>query len=235
MSKVNYKYILEAALFASPEPLTVERLQELFEKQDRPVPAKIKNLLSELSEDYQERGVELCEVASGYRFQAKSKFAPWLQRLWKKKSPRYSRALLETLALVAYRQPISRGEIEEIRGVTVSSDIMKKLLDREWIKVDGYRDVPGKPALYVTTKAFLDYFNLREITELPPLEEVVQLKKKVLSISKIINIVSVCLLLKQQRIKKNITKIFTSLKTRGEDYSFMMKRVFKKFYLSKLG
>lgn len=178
MSKVNYKYILEAALFASPEPLTVERLQELFEKQDRPVPAKIKNLLSELSEDYQERGIELCEVASGYRFQAKSKFAPWLQRLWKKKSPRYSRALLETLALVAYRQPISRGEIEEIRGVTVSSDIMKKLLDREWIKVDGYRDVPGKPALYVTTKAFLDYFNLREITELPPLEEVVQLKKK---------------------------------------------------------
>lgn len=178
MSKVNYKYILEAALFASPEPLTVERLQELFEKQDRPVPAKIKNLLSELSEDYQERGVELCEVASGYRFQAKSKFAPWLQRLWKKKSPRYSRALLETLALVAYRQPISRGEIEGIRGVTVSSDIMKKLLDREWIKVDGYRDVPGKPALYVTTKAFLDYFNLREITELPPLEEVVQLKKR---------------------------------------------------------
>lgn len=178
MNEVNRKYILEAALFASPEPLTLERLQQLFKEQDRPSPAEIKNLLSELSEDYEKRGVELCEVASGYRFQVKSNFAPWLQRLWEKKPPRYSRALLETLALVAYRQPISRGEIEEIRGVTVSSDIMKKLLDREWIKVEGYRDVPGKPALYVTTKAFLDYFNLKKITDLPPLEEVVDLEEK---------------------------------------------------------
>lgn len=178
MNEVNRKYILEAALFASSEPLTLERLQQLFKEQDRPSPAEIKNLLSELSEDYEKRGVELCEVASGYRFQVKSNFAPWLQRLWEKKPPRYSRALLETLALVAYRQPISRGEIEEIRGVTVSSDIMKKLLDREWIKVEGYRDVPGKPALYVTTKAFLDYFNLKKITDLPPLEEVVDLEEK---------------------------------------------------------
>ncbi|AKQ33707.1 SMC-Scp complex subunit ScpB [Candidatus Coxiella mudrowiae] len=178
MNEVNRKYILEAALFSSPEPLTLERLQQLFKEQDRPSPAEIKNLLSELSEDYEKRGVELCEVASGYRFQVKSNFAPWLQRLWEKKPPRYSRALLETLALVAYRQPISRGEIEEIRGVTVSSDIMKKLLDREWIKVEGYRDVPGKPALYVTTKAFLDYFNLKKITDLPPLEEVVDLEEK---------------------------------------------------------
>lgn len=178
MSGVNNKYILEAALFSSPEPLTLGQLQQLFEKQDRLSLQEIKNLLSELSKDYQGRGVELCQVASGYRFQARPSFALWLQRLYEKKTPRYSQALLETLALIAYRQPISRGEIEKVRGVTVSPEIMKKLLDREWIKVEGYKDVPGKPALYVTTKAFLDYFNLKKIADLPPLEKVIDLEEK---------------------------------------------------------
>lgn len=177
MGEVNRKSILEAALFASTEPLTIDRLQQLFDERDLPSMPEIKDLLSALKEDYRDRGVELREVASGYRFQAKTDFSSWLQRLWEKKPVRYSRALLETLALIAYRQPISRGEIEEIRGVSVSSDIMKKLLDREWIKVVGYRDVPGKPALFGTTRYFLDYFNLKNLTDLPPLEEIVDFEK----------------------------------------------------------
>ncbi|AAO90574.1 SMC-Scp complex subunit ScpB [Coxiella burnetii] len=177
MSEVNPKIVIEAALFASAEPLTPERLQQLFDEQNPISLSEIKNLLSELKEDYRERGVDLQEVASGYRFQARPDFSPWLQRLWEKKPARYSRALLETLALIVYRQPISRGEIEEVRGVAVSSDIIKKLLDREWISVVAHRDVPGKPALFGTTKTFLDYFNLKSLEELPPLEDVVDLEK----------------------------------------------------------
>lgn len=184
MSEVNQKSIIEAALFASAEPLTVEQLQQLFDGRHPPAIIEIKNLLTELKEDYRDRGVELQEVASGYRFQAKADFAPWLQRLWEKKPARYSRALLETLALIVYRQPISRGEIEEIRGVTVSTDIMKKLLDREWIKVIGHRDIPGKPALFGTTKTFLDYFNLKSLSDLPPLEDIVDLEKIEVELSK---------------------------------------------------
>lgn len=160
MIKVNQKSILEAALFASTKPLTIDQLRQLFDKHDLPSIAEIKDLLSVLKEEYLGRGVELQEVSSGYRFQVKTDFSSWLQRLCWKKPVRYSHALLETLALIAYCQPISRGEIEEIRGVSVSSAIMKKLLDREWIKVVGYRDMPGKPSVFGTTKYFLDYFNL---------------------------------------------------------------------------
>jgi segregation and condensation protein B len=175
MSEIKRKQIIEAAIFAAAEPISVERLQQLFEEITRPSAAEIKVCVTELAADYQDRGVELQEVASGYRFQAKTEFAPWLQRLWEKKPPRYSRALLETLALIVYRQPISRGEIEEIRGVVVSTEIMKKLLEHEWIKIVGYRDVPGKPAMFGTTKKFLDYFNLKNLSDLPALESIVDL------------------------------------------------------------
>lgn len=175
MSEIKRKQIIESAIFAAAEPVSVERLQQLFEEITRPSTVEIKALIAELVADYQDRGVELQEVASGYRFQARHEFAPWLQRLWEKKPPRYSRALLETLALIVYRQPISRGEIEDIRGVVVSTEIMKKLLEHEWIKIVGYRDVPGKPAMFGTTKKFLDYFNLKSLSDLPPLENIVDL------------------------------------------------------------
>lgn len=177
MSETKYKHIIEAALFAAAEPISVDRLQQLFEESERPTVAEIKQHLAALAEDYQERGVQLHEVGNGYRFQSQAEFAPWIQRLWEKKPPRYSRAFLETLSLIIYRQPISRGEIEEVRGVVVSTDIMKKLLDHDWIKIVGYRDVPGKPALYGTTKKFLDYFNLKSLSDLPPLEDVLDLDK----------------------------------------------------------
>ena len=173
MSNEDRKLIIEAALFASAEPLSADRLQQLFDGRSRPSIADIKTIIAELTEDYQDRGVELHQVASGYRFQAKSKFSVNLQRLWERKPPRYSRAFLETLALIAYRQPISRGEIEQVRGVAVSTDIMKKLLEREWVKIVGHREVPGKPAIYGTTKEFLDYFNLKKLSDLPPLQELV--------------------------------------------------------------
>ncbi len=177
MTVVNPKLIIEAALFAATEPQPVERLKQLFAPEERPSADEMSRILDELANDYSNRGVALQRVASGYRFQARVEYAPWLQRLWEKKPPRYSRALLETLALIVYRQPISRGEIEEIRGVAVSSDIMKKLLDREWIKLVGHRDMPGKPALFGTTKAFLDYFNLKNLNELPELNTIVNLDK----------------------------------------------------------
>lgn len=177
MSREHYKLIIEAALFASAEPLTVERLQQLFERDDVPTTAEIKDVLAELRADYETRGIHLQEVASGYRFQVDGQWAPWLHRLWEKKPPRYSRALLETLALIVYRQPITRGEIESIRGVAVNTEIMKKLQDHEWVKVVGCRDVPGKPALFGTTKKFLDHFNLKRLSDLPPLSEIVDLNK----------------------------------------------------------
>jgi len=177
MSKEDRKHIIEAALFASAEPLNVERLQQLFDRHSRPFVSDIKTIIAELTEDYQDRGVELQRVASGYRFQAKIKFATWLQRLWEKKPARYTRALLETLALIAYRQPITRGEIEQVRGVSVSTEIIKKLLEREWVRVVGHRDVPGKPSLFGTTKIFLDYFNLKSLSDLPPLQDLVDLDK----------------------------------------------------------
>lgn len=177
MSEENYKHIIEAALFAAAEPLSAERLLQLFDGRSRLTINDVHALLAELQQDYEDRGVNLHEVSSGYRFQAKQDFAPWLQRLWEKKPARYTRAFLETLALIVYRQPITRGEIEEIRGVTVNTEVIKKLQERDWIKVVGTRDIPGKPALFATTKAFLDYFNLKNLTDLPPLQDIIDIEK----------------------------------------------------------
>jgi len=166
------KNIIEAALMSAGQPLSIDRLLTLFIDDQQPSRDEIKNALQILSEECVNRGVELKLVSSGYRYQAKQDYAEWVGRLWEEKPPRYSRALLETLSLIAYRQPITRGEIEDVRGVTVSSNIMKTLLERDWVKVVGHRDVPGKPAMYATTKQFLDYFNLKSLSELPTLAEI---------------------------------------------------------------
>jgi segregation and condensation protein B len=166
------KNILEAALLAAGEPLSVDRLLDLFPEEARPETASLHQALHALSEECTERGIELKEVSSGFRLQVKKEMAPWVSRLYEERAPRYSRALLETLVLIAYRQPITRGEIEDIRGVAVSTNIIKTLHEREWIRVVGHREVPGKPALYGTTREFLDYFNLKGLGELPSLEEI---------------------------------------------------------------
>ncbi len=167
------KNILEAVLLASERSLTVVQMEALFElDEERPTRDEIRQALHEMEDDYQARGYELRQVASGYRLQVKQEFSTWVGRLWEEKPARYTRALLETMALIAYRQPITRGEIEEVRGVSVSSNIIKTLLERDWIKVLGHKDVPGKPTLYGTTKEFLDYFNLKKLDELPTLAEI---------------------------------------------------------------
>jgi segregation and condensation protein B len=163
------KTILEALLLAAGEPLALDRLLALFPKAERPERDALCTALAELAADYAGRGVELVEVASGFRLQVPQAFAPWVERLWEERAASYSRALLETLALIAYRQPVTRGEIEAVRGVSVSSSIMKTLQERGWIRVIGHREVPGRPALYATTPAFLDYFNLKSLSELPSL------------------------------------------------------------------
>ncbi|MCK4743741.1 MAG: SMC-Scp complex subunit ScpB [Sulfuriflexus sp.] len=166
------KKVVEAALLASGKPLNIDRLMHLFAEGDfQPEKNDIRKALTEISDDCVNRGVELKEIASGFRMQVREDMAPWVSRLWEEKPQRYTRALLETLALIAYRQPATRGEIENVRGVAVSSNIIKTLTEREWIKVVGYRDVPGKPAMYGTTKEFLDYFNLKSLDELPSLAE----------------------------------------------------------------
>lgn len=171
MTPNEIKDILEAALLSTNESLTVEQLQRiLFEPKGRPSKAVMREALETLQQDYSDRVLELAQVAGGYRFQIKLAFGDVVKKLHEKRPPRYSRALLETLALVAYRQPITRGEIEEIRGVTVSTNIFKTLLERAWVKILGHKDVPGKPALYGTTKEFLSYFNLKHLSELPPLK-----------------------------------------------------------------
>lgn len=177
MDAVLLKKILEGALFASGQPLNIEQLGFLFDEADRPDSTTMRTTLEALMRDYQDRGVELKEVASGFRFQVRQETGPWVSRLWEEKATRYSRALLETLALIAYRQPITRSEIEEIRGVSVSSHIIKTLIEREWIRVAGHRDVPGRPALFATTRDFLDSFNLKSLTELPSLSEIRDLDK----------------------------------------------------------
>ncbi len=171
MTPEKMQAIIEAALMVAGRPLNIAALQQLFPEDDRPSQSDLKMIISLLREAYQSAGIELVEVASGYRFQARAEYSPWLAKLWEERAPRYSRAFLETLSIIAYKQPITRAEIEEIRGVTVSSSIMKTLQEREWIRVLGYREVPGKPALYGTTKTFLDYFNLTSLTALPPLAE----------------------------------------------------------------
>lgn len=163
--------LLEAFLLASGKPQSLERLFELFEEGERPESAVFKKALTLLGKSCEGRAFELKEVSSGYRLQIREKFSPWVGRLWEERPQRYSRALLETIALIAYRQPITRGEIEDVRGVAVNSNIVKTLLEREWIRVVGYRDVPGKPAMFATTKMFLDHFNLKNLEDLPPLAE----------------------------------------------------------------
>jgi segregation and condensation protein B len=164
--------IIEGAILAAAQPLTVARLLELFDPEVAPTKDDVVAALSAIQQTYAERGFELKEVASGWRFQVREDLAPWVNRLWDEKPQKYSRALLETLALIAYRQPITRGDIEEIRGVAVSSHIMKTLLERDWVKVVGQRDVPGRPSLYATSRQFLDYFNLKSLEDLPSLSEI---------------------------------------------------------------
>lgn len=164
--------VIEGALLASGNPLTVQQLSNLFEEDERPGNEQIRSTLEDISNDYSDRGFELKQVSSGYRFQVIQDVAPWVSRLWDEKPQRYSRALLETLSLIAYRQPITRGDIEDIRGVSVSSHIIKTLLEREWVRVVGHKDVPGRPAMFATTRKFLDYFNMKSLEELPTLAEI---------------------------------------------------------------
>lgn len=167
------KNILEAVLLGADRTLTVIQMEGLFElDEERPTRDEIRQALHEMAEDYETRGYELKQVASGFRLQVRQEYATWVGRLWEERPARYTRALLETMALIAYRQPITRGEIEEVRGVSVSSNIIKTLLERDWIKVLGHKDVPGKPSLYGTTKEFLDYFNLKSLDQLPTLAEI---------------------------------------------------------------
>lgn len=172
MAETGLLQIIEGALLAAGKPLTVAQLAELFEEHERPDNADIREAVKEVAERCEDRGFELVEVASGFRFQVRQALSPWVARLWHERPAKYSRALLETLALIAYRQPITRGEIEEIRGVAVSSNIIKTLHEREWIRVVGHRDVPGRPAMYATTRQFLDYFSLKNLDQLPALAEI---------------------------------------------------------------
>ena len=166
------RQIVEGALLAASKPLDINRLESLFEDDERPPKDQIKAALDEIESDCRGRGFELKQVASGYRFQVIQGLATWVNRLWEEKPKRYSRAMLETLALIAYRQPLTRGDIEAVRGVAVSSDIIKSLQEREWVRIVGHRDVPGRPALYATTKKFLDYFNVKSLDHLPALSEI---------------------------------------------------------------
>ncbi len=172
MAPEQIKKIIEAALMAVDKPLALVHLHNLFGNEEEPVEREqVKEAVTTLMTEYEDRGVSVVEVASGYRIQIDQDLSPWISLLFEERPPRYTRALLETLALVAYRQPITRSEIEEVRGVSVSTNIIKTLLEREWVRVVGHKEVPGRPAMYATTKEFLDYFNLRRIDELPPLSE----------------------------------------------------------------
>lgn len=164
------KQIIEAAIFVNESPLSLDKLQSTVLEDFALTNKKVKQLLESIRLDYAARGIRLIEVASGYRFQSDDSLSPWVSKLWREQAPKYSRALMETLSLIAYRQPITRGEIEDVRGVSVSSHIMKSLLERDWVKVVGHKEVPGRPALYATTKEFLDYFSLNSLSELPSME-----------------------------------------------------------------
>jgi segregation and condensation protein B len=172
MPAVTPKQIVEALLMASEEPLSVEKLYKIFCSGDNQLEiSELRDIIRELVDEYSDGGIELKEVASGWRFQIRTDLSSWISKLYEERPPKYSRALLEILALIAYRQPITRAEIENIRGVVVSSNIVKTLLEHEWIKIVGYKEIPGKPALFATTKKFLDHFNLKHLDELPPLIE----------------------------------------------------------------
>lgn len=169
--KKELRNIVEGALLAAGRPLSLDELLALFTDEDRPGREELRKAVDALAEEFKDRGIEIKEVASGYRIQIRSDLAPWISRLWEERPARYSRALLETLALVAYRQPITRGEIEDVRGVSVSTHIIRTLQDRGWIRIVGHRDVPGHPEMFGTTKEFLDYFSLKSLDELPTLAQ----------------------------------------------------------------
>lgn len=171
MEQREIDYFIEAALLAAGRPLSIDQLQGLFDGRSTPEKAEIRKAIATLNDEYEARGITISEVASGFRIQVKAQMAERLQKLWEERPPRYSRALFETLALVAYRQPITRGEIEEIRGVSVGSNIVRTLMERDWIRVVGHRDVPGRPAMFGTTKSFLDYFGLKKLDDLPELAD----------------------------------------------------------------
>lgn len=171
MDQTEIKYFVEAALLAAGRPLNLDQLQNLFDRGSTPEKVQLREAIGSLQDEYEERGLTITEVASGFRTQIKASMADRLQKLWEERPPRYSRAFFETLALVAYRQPVTRGEIEEIRGVAVSTNITRSLLEREWIRVVGHRDVPGRPAMFGTTRQFLDYFGLKKLDDLPPLAD----------------------------------------------------------------
>jgi len=168
----SLKQIIEAALFAAREPLSAARIQGLFDEEGAPDKAAVREALAELEADYAERGVRLVETGGGYQFQTASATNPWIHRLFQARAPKFSRAVLETLAIIAYRQPTTRSEIEDIRGVSLSSGVMKTLTDRGWVQVVGRKDVPGRPSLYGTTRDFLSYFGLNSLDELPPLKDI---------------------------------------------------------------
>lgn len=169
--KRELKNIVEGALLAAGRPLGLDELLALFIDEERPDRSELRKALETLEEEFKDRGIELKEVASGYRIQVRAQLSPWISRLWEERPARYSRAFLETLALVAYRQPITRGEIENVRGVTVSTNIIRTLQDRGWVRVVGHRDVPGHPEMFGTTREFLDYFSLKSLDELPTLAQ----------------------------------------------------------------
>ena len=171
LASFDLKAVVEGALFAHGAALSIKRIQSLFGEGLEPEAELIESVIQEIAEDYRGRGIVLNKVSTGYRFQVSQGVGPWVSRLWEEKPAKYSRALLETLALIAYRQPVTRGEIEEVRGVSVSSSIVKTMLERDWIRVVGHKEVPGRPAMYGTTKAFLDYFNLQHLGQLPSLPE----------------------------------------------------------------
>ena len=176
MKSLLLRQIIEGALLLSPTPLAIAELEKLFSDSERPERDQILATVEDIQLDCRDRGYELVEVASGFRFQIREQLASWMHRLWEEKPKRYSKAMLETLALIAYRQPLTRGDIELVRGVAVSSDMIRTLLEREWIKIVGHRDVPGRPALYATTKEFLNYFNLSDLGQLPKLKVVENLE-----------------------------------------------------------
>jgi segregation and condensation protein B len=171
VDQTEIKHFVEAALLAAGRPLSLDQLQSLFDRSSEPEKSQLREAIGSLQNEYEERGLTITEVASGFRTQIKASMADRLQKLWEERPPRYSRAFFETLALIAYRQPVTRGEIEEIRGVAVSTNIMRSLLEREWIRVVGHRDVPGRPAMFGTTRLFLDYFGLKKLDDLPPLAD----------------------------------------------------------------
>ncbi|GAA0287501.1 SMC-Scp complex subunit ScpB [Psychrosphaera haliotis] len=171
LSKSQLKSIVEATVFSYSKPISISKIQSLVFGDEFVKKLEIEAALDSIKKDYKNRPIQLVELASGFCFQTKNEFGPWINRLWQDKPTKYSRALLETLALIAYHQPITRGEIEDVRGVSVSSNIIKTLSEREWIKVVGHKEVPGRPALYGTDKAFLDYFGLKSLSELPTLME----------------------------------------------------------------